>query len=314
MKIFKGIIALILSLLIFSVLAVNVCGIGFDAEETYNSVFVINSGNALGSGFTIGKNCIITNAHVIVDSSDVKVMTYDNKKYDATVVAMNEDMDIAVLVVSDVEFPYLPVEDYNNIKIGSDVYAIGAPNGMTYTLTKGTLSAKDRQIGDYTYLQLDAALNEGNSGGPLLTDDGRVIGVNSMKRMDSEGIGLAIPMNTVVEYLISVDIEVDEQGNVVGILSDDKKESFGDSNGGSDKNEGEQDSNGAEGDADAPDVKIVVEEEPINYILIIALSISALLNIIFIVILIINGRANKKNKPQKLDKSDRTDFEIDILE
>ena len=217
MKLRKSVFCMILALAVLFALPMAASAIGFNAETVYESVFVIYSGNALGSGFSIGKNCIITNAHVIEDISDVTVQTFDGDEFIARVLDMDEDKDIAVLVVEK-ELSYLPVADIDETSIGSDVYAIGAPQSLSYTLTKGVLSAKERAVGDYTYLQTDAAINQGNSGGPLLNDKGEVLGVNSMKLMDSEGIGLAIPITRVCEYLQSLDVPLDDHGNVSTVL------------------------------------------------------------------------------------------------
>ena len=102
------------------------------------------------------------------------------------------------------------------MQVGSDVYAIGAPESLAYTLTRGVLSAKDRKVGGRAYLQFDAAINSGNSGGPLLNDAGQVIGVITLKIDNAEGIGMAIPMSSVRDYLRFNGIEVDAVGNVVG--------------------------------------------------------------------------------------------------
>ena len=304
MKILNKVFALMLGLVMMLTLSINVFAIGFDAEESYDSVFVITSGNSLGSGFAIGENCIITNAHVVENPRNTKIITYSGTEYQATVLAMNEDMDIAVLCVEGATFPYLTVADYNNSKIGDDVYAIGAPNGMTYTLTKGTLSAKDRVMGNYTYIQLDAALNHGNSGGPLLTDSGAVIGVNSMKLNDSEGIGLAIPMTTVCAYLSSIGIDVDTNGNVVGNVGSSDIE--GDTSGGDTSDV----PNGGE-NSGSDNVEYITEKEPLNKVLLICLIVSVVANVVLFAWLMIKFYGNRK---PKLTDKDRTDFDIDILE
>ena len=303
MKILNKVFALMLGLVMMLTLSINVFAIGFDAEASYDSVFVITSGNSLGSGFAIGENCIITNAHVVENPRNTKITTYSGAQYQATVLAMNEDMDIAVLCVDGATFPYLTVADYNNSKIGDDVYAIGAPNGMTYTLTKGTLSAKDRVVGNYTYIQLDAALNNGNSGGPLLTDSGAVIGVNSMKLNDSEGIGLAIPMTTVCAYLSSIGIDVDTNGNVVGNVGSDDIE--GDTSGDSTPNVPDNGGNSSS------NTEYITEKEPLNTVLLICLIASVVVNVVLFAWLMIKFYGNRK---PKLTEKDRTDFDIDILE
>ncbi|WP_159438066.1 S1C family serine protease [Massiliimalia massiliensis] len=189
-----------LAVLLF-VFPVSVQGLSFDAEELYHSVFVIYSGQSMGSGFSIDNGCIITNAHVIQDREHVTVNSYDGAAYAASLLAMNEEMDIAVLGVKESSFPSLAVASDEGMQIGDDVYAIGAPNSLDYTLTKGIISSGHRMIGGYSFIQANIALNSGNSGGPLLNAKGEVIGVNSMKLSDTEGIGFAIPMETVLDYL-----------------------------------------------------------------------------------------------------------------
>lgn len=192
--------------------------IGFDAEEIYNSVFVVYSDDSLGSGFAIGKNCIITNAHVISSSNRVEIGTYSGDTYRAFVISMDRISDIAVLGVTGGSFTPIQIANLDEISAGDDVYAIGAPNSMAYTLTKGVVSSKNRIIRKQRYIQTDAAVNPGNSGGPLLNESGEVIGVNSYKISNSEGIGLAIPIDYVVAYLKKSNIQLDERGNLPGVI------------------------------------------------------------------------------------------------
>ncbi len=98
------------------------------------------------------------------------------------------------------------------MKTGDDIYAIGAPKGMAYTLTKGSVSAKERMIGKDPCIQIDAPINQGNSGDPLLNDAGEVLGMNTMKMSDSEGIGLAIPISRICDYLSSIGIALSNSG------------------------------------------------------------------------------------------------------
>ena len=115
----------------------------------------------------------------------------------------------------------IPVADSSATEIGDDVYAIGAPNSMAYTLTKGIVSSKERMIGTDVYIQIDAPLSEGNSGGPLLNGNGEVIGINSRKISNSEGIGLAIPMTVVCAYLEAQGYSMDENGNISSFIVPD---------------------------------------------------------------------------------------------
>ena len=269
--------------------------IGFEVETVYDSVFVIYSGDSLGSGFAVGENCIITNAHVITDEKNVRVTTYDGEQYNAYIIAMDSTLDIAVLGVEKASFVPLKTTDLSQVDVGDDVYAIGAPNSLSYTLTKGVISAKDRVVGQQSFIQTDTAINTGNSGGPLLNEAGEVIGVNSYKMSDSEGIGLAIPIQIVLDYVSGQNIELDENGNVSGTIEAPAQ--------------GNQEMEKGADETRISDSRN--SKSPIFYALAIGLGVSFLLNILLIIILVFQKR---KNLDTKIDPSERTDFDIDILE
>lgn len=274
--------------------------ISFEAEAIYESVFIIYSGNSLGSGFAVGENCIVTNAHVITNPKNITVVTYGGTEYQASVLGINEDEDIAVLVVENVSFPYLTIADISTMKTGDDIYAIGAPKGMAYTLTKGGVSAKERMIGNKSYIQIDAAINEGNSGGPLLNDAGQVLGMNTLKMSDSEGIGLAIPVNRICEYLKSLGIELNTAGNVVSSVDVPEEIS---------PTEPAEPTNSEE---EKTDHDLVEPATPfITYIAFGVAGLSFIGNIVLAVLLIYQ---KKKNLTLKYDPTERTDFEIDVWE
>lgn len=195
-----------------------VLAMGFDAETVYHSVVIVASAYpngqdaSFGSGFAIGKDIIITNAHVIASKDNTEIGTYGQEMSDVDVIAMDTELDIAVLQVSGMQFTPLKMADLSSLRIGEDVYAIGAPKGLDYTLTKGVISAKQRVIAGQTYIQTDVAINPGNSGGPLLNDAGEVVGVNALKVSDAEGLCLAIPINVVQQYLSAQHILWDEDG------------------------------------------------------------------------------------------------------
>jgi serine protease Do len=279
----------------------SVGAIGFEAETAYESVFVIYSGNSLGSGFAVGENCIVTNAHVIDNPRSITVETYGGTKYKASVLGMNEQQDIAVLIVKDAQFPYLDIADMSTMKTGDDIYAIGAPKGMAYTLTKGGVSAKERMIRNQSYIQIDAAINEGNSGGPLLNDAGQVLGMNTLKMSDSEGIGLAIPISRVCEYLKSLGIELNTNGNVVDSVEIPEETKPSDTKPGND-NENKEPS------ADHDDEQ---RTPAITYIAVVIAALSLAVNVVLTVLLI---NEKKKSTVVPYDPSERTDFDIDILE
>ncbi len=165
---------------------------------------------ALGSGFIIsGDGDIVTNVHVIDKASKVLVRLDDGTEYEANVVATDSKTDIALLKI-DVsgELPAVPFGDSDVVRIGDVALAIGNPFGFGNSVTAGIISARQRDIqaGPYDqFLQTDAPINRGNSGGPLFNIDGEVIGVNTLiysPSGGSVGIGFAVPSN-VVAHVIS---------------------------------------------------------------------------------------------------------------
>lgn len=300
MKYFLRIIlSVIMTLTVLSASVLYIDAIDFSVEDIYESVFVIYSGNSLGSGFAIGEDCIVTNAHVISDPQNTTLKTYNGEQYTATVIGMDERLDIAVLGVNETTFTVLPLCKLDSVNIGDDIYAIGAPKSMDYTLTKGIISAKNRTVRGDSYIQIDAAINEGNSGGPLLNANGSVIGMNTLKMSDSEGIGLAIPIEHICEYLSTLNIPLTDSGNVNGRLSVTSPKNAN------------------------SDVNIPAESEHTNntthanttsallIVVIIIMIISVIFNIILIILLV---HQKNKNLTLKYNPSERTDFEIEILE
>ena len=298
MKPIRALLSLMLVATMLFASTLPVSAIGFDAETTYESVFVIYSGDALGSGFAVGENCIVTNAHVIDNQNDIKIETYDGHEYTAILLGIDESEDLAALIIEEAAFPYLKMADLSAMKIGDDIYTIGAPKGMAYTLTKGTVSAKSRIIRYKSYIQIDAAINEGNSGGPLLNDNGEVLGMNTLKMSDSEGIGLAIPVSRVSDFLKSLGIETDSCGNVQSALELPEESTPVET-------PKQYDEDGYEGPNDGRN------SQAVTYWAITVAALSLIVNIILGVLLI---RQKKKIAALKYDPSERTDFEIDILE
>jgi serine protease Do len=156
----------------------------------------------LGSGVIIqGDGRIVTNAHVVEGADRVRVMLTDGREFDAKVVGIDKPTDLAVLDVEATGLPTLPFGDSDKPRVGDVVLAIGNPLGVGQTVTMGILSAKGRDTGtgDGSYedfLQTDAAINHGNSGGALVTAQGELIGINSQILSPSGGnigIGFSIP-------------------------------------------------------------------------------------------------------------------------
>ena len=167
---------------------------------------------ALGSGFIIDKKgIVITNNHVIKNAEDIVVIVGGDKEYKATIIGADPLSDIAVLQIDSKE-KFIPVKFGNSDKarIGDWVIAIGNPFGLGGTVTSGIISARNRTIGlsrYEDYIQTDASINSGNSGGPLFDMNGDVIGINTaiLGQGGSVGIGFSIPSNSakkVVSQLI----------------------------------------------------------------------------------------------------------------
>ncbi len=156
----------------------------------------------VGSGFFISPDgYIITNNHVVENALKVTITTLDDREYRAKVIGTDPKTDLALLKVNAKELPYVSLGDSNHVDVGEWVLAIGNPLGQDLTVTAGIISAKGRQLGLARYedfLQTDAAINRGNSGGPLINMNGKVIGINSAilaPTGGNVGIGFAIPAN-----------------------------------------------------------------------------------------------------------------------
>lgn len=169
-------------------------------------------GTGLGSGFFIHPSgYILTNNHVIKRAQEVKVLTHDGTDYPVIIVARDPIYDLALLKVvgADRQFPVVPMGDSGLVDSGDMVIAVGNPIGLGHTVTSGIISHTGRNLAgtpelegrQIRFLQTDAAINPGSSGGPLITLSGAWIGVNSAVARSSEGIGFAVPSRQVNEFL-----------------------------------------------------------------------------------------------------------------
>ena len=173
------------------------------------------SDNSAGSGFIIGEDgYIATNYHVVAKAKAVKVTLFSGDEYDAEIVGVDALSDLALLKINADGLSAAKIGDSENLVVGEYVIAVGNPSGMDYkfTVTDGIISALDRRVeftGDsgavekaMTLIQTNAALNHGNSGGPLVNSAGEVIGIN-VSRLESgyTGVGFSIPINEAMELL-----------------------------------------------------------------------------------------------------------------
>lgn len=178
----------------------------FFGNQTYNAIPQYETG--IGTGFLISTDgYILTNQHVIENATSVMVqLNGKSQEISAQVVGSDRELDLAVLKISGSNYPVLPLGDSDKMRVGEWVVAIGQPYGLDHTVTAGVISAKGRPITieDREYknlIQTDAAINPGNSGGPLLNLNGEVIAINTAVNAEAQGIGFAIPINTVNDVL-----------------------------------------------------------------------------------------------------------------
>lgn len=158
-----------------------------------------------GSGFIINSSGqILTNAHVVDGADKVTVILKDGRRFDGQVLGEDPVTDVAVIQINTNNLPTISLGNSDTLQPGEPVIAIGNPLGLNNTVTSGIISATDRSssaIGAsdkrVDYLQTDAAINPGNSGGPLLNSRGEVIGMNTAIIQGAQGLGFAIPINTV---------------------------------------------------------------------------------------------------------------------
>ncbi len=167
--------------------------------------------NSLGSGVIVRSNgIIVTNAHVVNGADELKVVLHDRREYKAKVIAQDEKIDLAVLKIDaeDERLPYLTIPETSDLEIGDIVLAIGNPYGVGQSVTSGIISALGRtNVTDYSaFIQTDAAVNPGNSGGALVNLNGELVGVNTAifsRSGGSNGIGFTIPAELVARAVES---------------------------------------------------------------------------------------------------------------
>ena len=158
---------------------------------------------SLGSGVIIDgkRGFILTNAHLIERSGNIKVVLEDEREFEAKIVGADPDSDLAVLQIdSPTRLPSIEMGGSDDLMIGETVIAIGNPFGFSHTVTTGVISAVNRSIRTdervfLDFIQIDASINPGNSGGPLLNINGDLIGINTAIYAKAQGIGFAIPIN-----------------------------------------------------------------------------------------------------------------------
>lgn len=227
----------------------TVVGITTDVVQQYNTFFgpQTQKGQSMGSGFIVDSNgYIVTNAHVIGDGEyeKITVSLIDGSKEVGEVLWYDTSLDLAIVKINRTGLPAVEIGDSDLLKVGEPVVAIGNPMTLDLerTVTQGIISGLNRSIAFENgtviepLIQTDASINSGNSGGPLFSAEGKVIGINTAKMSTAEGLGFSIPINTakpIIDQIIKdgkltqvylgitgVDVETFESATGVDISAD----------------------------------------------------------------------------------------------
>ncbi len=166
------------------------------AERVTPSIVSLTCRQSVGSGFFISEEQLLTNAHVLCPAGEtITVHFSDGRELPGAVIDQAENLDLALIQVTGAAAVPLPVGDAAHVSAGEKVVLIGTPLGMDYTVHEGIVSHAARNLFGTAYIQVDANVNPGNSGGPLFNSGGSVIGVISAKVEGAEGLGFALPIN-----------------------------------------------------------------------------------------------------------------------
>jgi len=182
---------------------------------------------ASGSGVIISEDgYIITNRHVINNAEEIEVVLNDKRTYSAKILGDDSNSDLALLKIEEKKLPFLKFDNSNHLKVGEWVLAVGNPYNLNSTVTAGIISAKSRKInilndgGIESFIQTDAAINSGNSGGALVNIDGNLIGINTAiqsKTGSFSGYGFAIPSNMAEKIINDLKVYGEVRRAYIGI-------------------------------------------------------------------------------------------------
>jgi len=165
------------------------------AARTLPSCAALSCTGSLGAGFFVAEDLLLTNAHVLCPGeTQIQVALADGRRLTGVPVESDEGLDLGLVRVAGAGVSPLPLGDAGELQVGDRVTFVGSPVGLAFTVHEGTVSNFSSRLG-LAYVQLDAKINPGNSGGPLVDARGRVVGVVSLKSIQGEGIGWALPIN-----------------------------------------------------------------------------------------------------------------------
>ncbi len=178
-------------------------------EDSIESVVTIKTDITQGTGFIINEDgYIVTNAHVLFGARKVNAITSHQELISAEVIGYSELLDLALIKIPG-DYSFLELDNSDNVQVGEKVIAIGNPLGLQFSVSEGIVSGIHRPgINELNaYIQTDAALNPGNSGGPLINKQGKAIGMNNFKIGDSENLGFAIESNYIRDFANEIAIK-----------------------------------------------------------------------------------------------------------
>src|SRR3989344_4161153 len=177
-------------------------------EDAVQAVVTIRTDVSQGTGFIITVDgYLVTNYHVIDGARYADALTSDSNSKQLTLIGYNPEMDVALLKIPG-SYNSIEFDDSDNVKIGEKVIAIGNPLGLSFSVTEGIVSAVHRKIQNSPgeYIQTDAALNSGNSGGPLINTNGKVIGINNFK-VAGDNIGFALESDFIIQSINGIALQ-----------------------------------------------------------------------------------------------------------
>jgi len=189
----------------------------FDHKELSKAVFKVNSSGGSGSSFYLrNEGIFITNFHVVQGFKEVSVEDINKDRFLAKVIMVNPNEDIAILRTKEsFDTPALQLNIDTEVNSGDKVFVAGYPFGMPFTITEGIVSATNQLMEGKHYIQTDAAVNPGNSGGPVINANGEVVGITTAKFNNADNMGFAIPVKTLKEELALVKELTEDKYTVV---------------------------------------------------------------------------------------------------
>ena len=166
------------------------------AKQSLPATVSLHCNDSMGSGFFVEPELVLTNAHVLCPVGEkIQAVLSDGQRLAGETVRSNQAVDLALVRLPGARGKPLPLGDVGDLALGDRIMMIGSPMGLEFTVHEGLVSHLGRVVNGVAYIQLDAKVNPGNSGGPIIDEQGRVVGVITLKQAQAEGIGLAVPIN-----------------------------------------------------------------------------------------------------------------------